>query len=125
MHSDGLALKVLADIEYRAVSGVLRTIDTPPPLHPASVSSLCTKRGGGYTCRAVRGWGVNILEDARHWIGLFKYNPSSGFMMKGILLWVLQSLLFLAVRSVLYEGPEENQEISPCVSNEVVGIKCL
>jgi hypothetical protein len=25
----------------------------------------------------MRGWGVNILEDARHWIGLLQYNPST------------------------------------------------
>jgi hypothetical protein len=70
--------KVLTYIEYRAVSGVFRTIDPPPPLHSASVSSPCTK-GGGYihTRRAVRGWGVNISEDARHWIGLLQYNPST------------------------------------------------
>ncbi len=30
--------KVLTYIEYRAVSGVFRTIDPPPPIHPASVS---------------------------------------------------------------------------------------
>jgi hypothetical protein len=30
-------------IEYRAVSGVFRTIDPPPRLQPASVSSPCTK----------------------------------------------------------------------------------
>jgi hypothetical protein len=40
--------KVLTYIEYRAVSGVFRTIDPPPPLHPESVSSPRTK-GGGYT----------------------------------------------------------------------------
>ncbi len=39
-------LKVLTYIEYRAVSGVFRTIDPPPPLHPASVSSPRTKGGG-------------------------------------------------------------------------------
>ena len=33
-------------IEYRAVSGVFRTIDPTPPLHPASVSSQRTKGGG-------------------------------------------------------------------------------
>jgi hypothetical protein len=51
----------------------------PSPLHPARVSSPRTKDGGGtqYTRRAVRGWGVNILEDARHWIGLLQYNPST------------------------------------------------
>jgi hypothetical protein len=59
------------------MSGVFRTIDAPPPLHPASVSSPRTKGGGVHTRRAVRGWGVNILEDARHWIGLLQYNPST------------------------------------------------
>ncbi len=55
--------KVLTYVEYRAVSDVFRTIDPPPPLHPASVG------GGEYTaaCRVVRGWDVNISEDARHW----------------------------------------------------------
>ncbi len=28
--------------------------------------------------REVRGVGVNISEDARHWIGLLQYNPSTG-----------------------------------------------
>ncbi len=37
---------VLTYIEYRAVSGVFRTIDPLPPLHPASVSSPRTKGGG-------------------------------------------------------------------------------
>jgi hypothetical protein len=51
-----LVHKVLTYTEYRAVSGVFKTIDPPPPLHPASVSSLRTKSGGG-TLRAVRGAG--------------------------------------------------------------------
>jgi hypothetical protein len=51
--------KVLTYLEYRAVSGVFRTID---PHH---------------TRRAVRGWWANISKDARHWIGLLKYNPST------------------------------------------------
>jgi hypothetical protein len=67
--------KVLTYVEYRAVSGVLQNIDLPSPLHPASVSSPAPK--GVHTRRAVRGWGVNILEDARHWIGLLQYNPST------------------------------------------------
>jgi hypothetical protein len=54
-----------------------KILTPPPPLHPASVSSPRTKGGGVHTRRAVRGWGVNILEDARHWIGLLQYNPST------------------------------------------------
>jgi hypothetical protein len=48
--------KVLAYIEYRAVSGVFRTIDPPPPLHPASVSSPRTK-GWRYTLTGGEGVG--------------------------------------------------------------------
>jgi hypothetical protein len=69
--------KVLTYIEYRAVSGVFRTIDPPPPLPPASVSSHRTKGEVVPTRWPVRGWGVNISEDARHWIGLLQYNPST------------------------------------------------
>jgi hypothetical protein len=47
-----------------------------PPLHPASVSSPPHQRRGGTDARrAVRG--VNILEDARHRIGLLQYNLST------------------------------------------------
>ncbi len=69
--------KVFTYVEYRAVSGVFQNIDPPRPLstqrmypHPAS------KAGGGNTRRA-RGGGGNILEDARHWMGLLQYNPST------------------------------------------------
>ncbi len=34
----------------------------------------------------MRGWGVNSLEDARHWIGLLQYNPSTStalYMLQG------------------------------------------
>ncbi len=69
--------KVLAYVEYRAVSRVFQNIDPLPPSLPASVSSPRTKGGGIHTRRAVRGWGVNILEDAGHWIGLLLYNLST------------------------------------------------
>ena len=69
--------KVLTYVEYRAVSGVFQNIDPPPPFHPASVSSPRTKGGGVHTRRAVSGVGVNILEDARHRIGLLQYNFST------------------------------------------------
>jgi hypothetical protein len=52
----------------------------PPTPFPASacVLPLHQRRGGGVnTRRAVRGWGVNILKDARHRIGLFQYNLST------------------------------------------------
>ncbi len=70
--------KVLTYVEYRAESGVFRTILTPhPPLPLASVSSPRTE-GGGYTLAGRWGdGGVNISEDARHWIGLLQYNPST------------------------------------------------
>ncbi len=58
------------------MSGVFRTIDP----HPLSTQRVCpprTKVGGVHTRWAVRGWGVNISEDARLWIGLLKYNPST------------------------------------------------
>ncbi len=79
--------KVLTYVEYRAVSGVLKILTTPPPPHPASVFSFRTK---GHTRRAVRGWGVNILEDARHRIGLLQNNLSTA---EGLLLgsWGLTS----------------------------------
>ncbi len=58
---------------------------TPPTPYPPSECVLPPpppKAGGGgarvHTRRAVRGWwGVNISEDARHWIGLLQYNPST------------------------------------------------
>jgi hypothetical protein len=69
--------KVLAYIEYRAVSGVFRTIDPPPPLPLASAFSPRTKGGGVHNRRGLKGCGVNISEDARHWISLLQYNPST------------------------------------------------
>jgi hypothetical protein len=63
--------KVLTYKEYRAVSGVFRTIDLPTPSPPSECVLRRTKGGAIHTRRAVRGWGVNILEDARHWIGSY------------------------------------------------------
>ncbi len=69
--------KVLTYEEYRAVSGVFQNIENiePPPPSPPSECVLhpAPKAGGGvHTRRAVRGVGVNILEDARHRIGLLQ-----------------------------------------------------
>jgi hypothetical protein len=47
--------KVLTFIEYRAVSGVFRTIDPPPPLHTGP--SPTPKAGGTYTLAGRRGGG--------------------------------------------------------------------
>ncbi len=71
---DPLSHKVLTYLEYRAVSVVFQNID-PPPLPLASVSSPRTKGGGGTHSPGGGGGGVNILEDARHWIALLQYNP--------------------------------------------------
>ena len=60
------------------MSGVFQNIDPPTPLHPANMSLPRTKGGGvHHTRREVREWEVNILEDARHWIGLLQYNLSA------------------------------------------------
>jgi hypothetical protein len=49
--------------------------------HPLSTQRVCPppapKAEGVHTRRAVRGWGVNILEDAKHRIGLLQYNLST------------------------------------------------
>jgi len=75
--NNSLAHKVLTYVEYRAVSGVFQNIDPHPPLHPASVSSPPHQGQGGPLSPGSEGVGVNILEDARHWIGLLLYNPST------------------------------------------------
>ncbi len=48
------------------MSGVFRTIDPPPPLHPGSVSSPRPEggRGGIHNLQAVRGGGGQFSEDA-------------------------------------------------------------
>ncbi len=76
--ANGVGHKVLTYIEYRAVPGVFQNIDPHPLLHPASVSSPRSK-GGRYTLAGRwGGWGVNILEDASHRIGLLQSNLSAG-----------------------------------------------
>jgi hypothetical protein len=65
---------------YRIQSSVWRLPNYwPPPLSPPSECVLPPhqRRGGVHTRRVVRGWGVYISEDARHWIGLVQYNPST------------------------------------------------
>jgi hypothetical protein len=69
--------KVLTYVEYRAVSGVFQNIDSPPPSPPSECVLPPHQRRGVHTRRAVRGWGVNILEDARQRIGLLQYNLST------------------------------------------------
>jgi len=48
---------------------------TPSP--PSECVHPPHQRREVHTRRAVRGWGINILEDVRHWIGLLQYNPST------------------------------------------------
>ncbi len=68
----GCKCEVLTYIEYRAVSSVFRTIDPPPPLHPASVSSHRTK-GGGYALAGRWGGGGSIFRKTPD-IGLASYS---------------------------------------------------
>jgi hypothetical protein len=82
---------VFTYIEYRAVSVVFRTFDCQRPIqclasseilfpYPLTARRVCNPR---LLVRAVdtlagwRGGGDNISEDARHWIGLLQYNPST------------------------------------------------
>ncbi len=69
LYSYGFGHRVLTYIEYRyrAVSGVVQTIDPPPH----STQRVCPPGR----------WEVNISEDARHWIGLLQYNPSTVFWL--------------------------------------------
>ncbi len=69
--------KVLTYIWYRAVSGVFRTIDLPPPLHSASVSSPRTK-GGGYTIAGRWGDGGSIFSR-------FRKTPDTGLVSYSII----------------------------------------
>ncbi len=75
---------------YRVQSSVWRLPNYWPPaslpLHPASVSSPSNKGRGVHTRREgrVRGWVVNISEDARHWIGLLQYIPSKAYTIQYI-----------------------------------------
>jgi hypothetical protein len=60
-------------IKYRAVSGVLRTITIDP--HPLSTQRVCPPPAPKAGWRGGRLG--DISEDARHWIGLLQYNPST------------------------------------------------
>ncbi len=77
-----LTHKVLIYIEYRLQSRVWRLPNYWPrtPSPPSECVLLQHQRRGGTHSarrRAVRGWQVNISEDAGHWIGLIQYNPST------------------------------------------------
>jgi hypothetical protein len=67
---------------YRVQSTVSGSPTPPPSLHSECVLPPHQRRGVN-TRRAVRGCrGVNISEDAGHWIGLLQYNPSTTTTLK-------------------------------------------
>ncbi len=73
---NGLKHKVLTYVEYRAVSSVFKIL-TP---HPHSTQQVCPPsipKAGGIHSPGDGGWGVTILEDARHRIGLLQSNLSA------------------------------------------------
>ncbi len=58
---------------------------TPHPLSTQRVSSPHQRRGGGGThSPGGEGVGVNISEDARHWVVLLQYNPSRRYTQKSM-----------------------------------------
>jgi hypothetical protein len=48
------------------MSGVFQNIDPPSPYRPVSVYPPPLVRGEDTLAGCIGGWGVNILEDARH-----------------------------------------------------------
>ncbi len=56
------------------------------PHNPLSTQRMCPPPApkAVHNGRAVRGWGVNILEDARHRIGLLQYNLSTARTEMGL-----------------------------------------
>jgi hypothetical protein len=67
---------------YRVQSSVWR-LPNYWPLTPSPpkrvILPLHRRRGGGTHSPGGEGVGGNISEDARHWIGLLQYNPSTGY----------------------------------------------
>jgi hypothetical protein len=113
------------------VSGVFQNIGPPPP--PLSTQRVCPPPSNRvHTRRALRGWGVNILEDARHWIGLLEYNLSSSetnLLIKGPVgetpaLKTLQKAMLVAQNPVrvsslvfLLVSDDVDPMAGPCVPN--------
>jgi len=61
-----------------AVPGVFLNIDPPSPSTPSECVLPPHQRRKGYTLAGRWGGGEgNISEDARHWIGLIQFNPST------------------------------------------------
>ncbi len=69
----GSSHKVLAYVEYRAVSGVFQNIDPPPPSPPSACVLPPHQRRGILTRRTVRGVGASIFWRTPY-IGLASYS---------------------------------------------------
>ncbi len=83
IHRQGTAQSTYVCRVQSSVPLASSKILTPRPI-PLSTQRVCpppAPKAGVHTRRAVRGWGVNIFEDARHW-GLFLFNPSTGYADK-------------------------------------------
>jgi hypothetical protein len=108
----GLIHKVLTYIEYRAVSGVFRTTVLTP--HPLSAQRVCTpphQRRGGTNSPGGEGVVVNSSEDARHWIGLLQYNPSTVLSF-----YAVPALLVVRMR---VERRDQDSLLLPFLSQEI------
>ncbi len=89
--------------KYRAVSCVFQNIDPPPPSLPGEcILPPHPRRGGGtHSPGDEGGWGVNILEDVRHTIGLLQYNRSTVYIIHHVYIMPRESFLTL-VKSYTY-----------------------
>jgi hypothetical protein len=65
------------------MSGVFQNIDLPPPSQPGECVPAFGAVGG-HTRWLERGWGVNILEDARHSSVLYICKPAVEQQCEGL-----------------------------------------
>ena len=103
--------KVLTHVEHRAVSGVFHTIDPPPPLQPASVSSLAHLPG-------CEGGGGSIFWRTPD-KGLVSY--SIIFPRLGCFEQIIRALLLLGWSSEDTSAPIQKQNLKNVPRNQCCG----
>jgi hypothetical protein len=92
------------------MSGVFRNIDSPTPSLPGECVPPAFGAGGGHTHWVERGWGVNILEEARHSSVLYicKYFVVGNIPVQNYALLALSSFaLFLQSKFAVFLPPKK------------------